>query len=89
VLGLDDTAHDHPMIERLNAAVKYSSFCSWQVNYSKATLTKHLFDKFMKKKQSSRQNQFPELRETVLNVSTTRTNDSHLDCCSMAPSISS
>jgi len=27
------------------------------------------------KKQSSPQNQFPELRETVLNVSTTRTNN--------------
>jgi len=29
----------HDKGKRLNAAVKYSLFCSWQVNYSKTKLT--------------------------------------------------
>jgi len=35
-------------IQRLNAAVKYSLFCSWQLNHSKTQLTEHLFYKFIK-----------------------------------------
>jgi len=64
----------HDKGQHLNAAVKYSLYCSWQVNCSKTKLTATSFWQIHKKNTVLKANKLTELRETALNVSTTRTN---------------
>ena len=62
----------HDKSKCLNTVIKYSLFCSWQVKYLKTKLTEKSL------RQICGVNKVPaklELRETVLNVSTARTNN--------------
>jgi len=59
----------------LNTAIKYSLFCSWQVNYLNTKLTAKYLRQIRGISKVRSKPAFSELRESVLNVSTTRTNN--------------